>query len=184
MNGINGVVDVGGSGFSVVVPQKALAEALNRAQKNIGAAKKEAANPFFKSSYATLGSVMEACKDALNAEGITVLQPIGRDALGDFVETILLHTSGESISSRMYLTGGKNMQDLGSAISYARRYSLQSLVFIPAVDDDGNAASGNGKERASTKAETKTDKKEQPPKEEPVKESPKPAQPKVTETDW
>jgi hypothetical protein len=115
-----------------------LAAALAKAQKNIGAASKGAANPFFKSKYADLGSVMEACKEALNAEGITVLQPVTTSVDGKHaVETVLLHDSGEFISSTMTLELTKtNMQDLGSAISYARRYSLQSLVFIPAEDDD------------------------------------------------
>lgn len=116
-----------------------LALALSKAQKNIGSAAKGSANPFFKSKYADLGSVMEACKEALNNEGITVLQPVTTTPEGKHaVETVLLHESGESISSTMTLELTKtNMQDLGSAISYARRYSLQSLVFIPAEDDDG-----------------------------------------------
>lgn len=116
-----------------------IAVALSKAQKNIGAAAKGAANPFFKSKYADLGSVMEACKEALNNEGITILQPVTITAEGKHaVETVLLHESGEFISSVMALELTKtNMQDLGSAISYARRYSLQSLVFIPAEDDDG-----------------------------------------------
>lgn len=115
-----------------------LSQALLKAQKNIGAATKGAANPFFKSKYADLGSVMEACKSALNDEGITVLQPVQSTDSGDFVETLLLHESGEYISSSMKLVLSKqDMQAYGSAVSYARRYSLQSLVFIPAEDDDG-----------------------------------------------
>lgn len=123
-----------------------IAAALSKAQKNIGAAAKGAANPFFKSKYADLGSVMEACKEALNNEGITILQPVTTDLNGKHaVETILLHESGEFISSTMTLELSKtNMQDLGSAISYARRYSLQSLVFIPAEDDDGEKAMVRG----------------------------------------
>jgi hypothetical protein len=115
-----------------------LALALAKAQKNIGAASKGAANPFFRSKYADLGAVMEACKEALNNEGITILQPVTTTEGKHAVETVLLHESGEFISSTMALELTKtNMQDLGSAISYARRYSLQSLVFIPAEDDDG-----------------------------------------------
>lgn len=115
-----------------------LAPALLKAQRKIGGAKKGAANPFFKSKYADLGSVMEACKDALNEEGIVVLQPAGSDASGNYVETILLHESGEMMSRRLYLVLSKpDMQQLGSAISYGRRYGLQSMVFIPSEDDDG-----------------------------------------------
>lgn len=123
-----------------------IAVALSKAQKNIGAAAKGAANPFFKSKYADLGSVMEACKEALNAEGITVLQPVTTTLEGKHaVETVLLHESGEFISSVMTLELTKtNMQDLGSAITYARRYSLQSLAFIPSEDDDGEKAMARG----------------------------------------
>lgn len=127
-----------------------LSASLVKAQRNIGAASKGGKNPFFKSNYATLGDVMEACKDPLNAEGVVILQPILSDASGDYVETTLLHESGEYITSTMKLTPSKNMQEFGSAISYAKRYSLQSLVFIPASDDDGEATMGRSS--ASTQA--------------------------------
>ncbi len=119
-----------------------ISEALLEAQKNIGAASKDAVNPFFKSKYADLGSVMEACKAALNDAGISVLQPVESDEHGTYVETMLVHISGEYIGSRMRLAikEENNPQAQGSAISYARRYSLQSLVFIPAADDDGESA--------------------------------------------
>lgn len=118
-----------------------LATALNKAQRNIGSATKGSANPFFKSKYADLGSVMEACKEALNEQGISVLQPVVSDLSGDYVETMLLHESGEYMASRMKLLVAKpNMQEFGSAVSYARRYGLQSMVFIPAADDDGEAS--------------------------------------------
>lgn len=135
---------------------KTLAAALNKAQKKIGAAVKGSANPFFKSRYADLGAVMEACKEHLNSEGISVLQPVLSDESGDYVETVLLHESGEYISSRMRLLPSKNMQELGSNTSYARRYGLQSLVFIPAEDDDGEAAVGRGKTAASNVTPLKT----------------------------
>jgi hypothetical protein len=118
-----------------------LAPALLKAQKKIGAAVKGNANPFFKSKYADLGAVMEACKEAFNEAGITVLQPVSSDGTKHFVQTILIHESGEFISDSMMLELGKtDMQQLGSAITYARRYSLQSMGFIPAEDDDGEAA--------------------------------------------
>lgn len=120
-----------------------ISPALVRAQRNITHAKKDSANPFFKSSYADLGSVMGACKAQLNAEGIVVLQPVGMDEVGSYVETVLLHESGEWLSSKMRVMVTKNdSQSLGSGISYARRYSLQSLVFLSAEDDDGEASVG------------------------------------------
>jgi len=117
---------------------KEIAPALLKAQKEIGSAVKGSTNPFFKSKYADLGSVMEACKDALNKNGITVLQPVGYGKL----ETVLLHESGEFISEEMEIVSKSDIdpQAQGSAITYARRYSLQSMVFIPAEDDDGNKA--------------------------------------------
>jgi len=133
-----------------------IAPALLSAQREIGAAIKGSTNPFFKKKYADLGSVMESCKDALNKNGITVLQPVGIDT----VETILLHESGEWISETMNITAksDNNPQDQGSAITYARRYSLQSMVFIPAEDDDGNKATPRSTKYKSptTKPVTKT----------------------------
>ena len=119
-----------------------IAPALLVAQKKIGAATKGSVNPFFHSKYADLGSVMEACKDVLNENGISVLQPIGTNEHGVYVETVLLHESGEWISDGMRIAPktDSNPQDQGSAISYARRYSLQSMVFIPAEDDDAEKA--------------------------------------------
>jgi len=116
-----------------------IAKALIQAQKKIGAAKKGAVNPFFKSKYADLGSVLEACKDALNDNGIVILQPVSFSEDKTFVKTVLIHESGEYISSTMQLIYSKNdMQQAGSAITYARRYTLQSLISLPAEDDDGN----------------------------------------------
>jgi hypothetical protein len=119
-----------------------LAGALLNAQKKIGAATKGKTNPFFKSSYADLGAVMEACKEALNENGVTVLQPVGSDEQGVYVETVLLHESGEFISDKMRIAvkQANDPQAQGSAITYARRYALQSMVFIPAEDDDGEKA--------------------------------------------
>jgi ERF superfamily len=118
-----------------------IAPAFLIAQKNIGAAVKDQKNPFFKSTYADLGSVMEACKEALNKNGIAVLQPVGMEGEKTYVETILLHESGEYISDRMIVLLEKaTPQGQGSAITYARRYALQSMCFIPAEDDDANQA--------------------------------------------
>jgi hypothetical protein len=123
-----------------------IAAAFLKAQKNIGAASKGSANPFFKSKYADLGSVMEACKEALNNEGISVLQPVTNIADGKHaVTTRLQHESGEFFEDTMILEVPKlTMQDLGSAISYARRYGLQAIGFIPAEDDDGEKSMKRG----------------------------------------
>lgn len=119
-----------------------IAAALKTAQHNIGAAVKDAKNPFFKSQYADLGSVMAVCKNPLLEQGISVLQLVGKDETGAYLETVLLHESGEYISDRMPLVCAKahDPQAMGSAITYARRYALQSALFIPAEDDDAEAA--------------------------------------------
>lgn len=115
--------------------------ALLKAQIKIRSVTKDASNPFFKSKYADLASVINACKEELNAEGITILQPIE----GDRVETVLLHESGEWLSSstRIVCKSENNPQDQGSAITYARRYGLQSFILLPSVDDDGDGATSH-----------------------------------------
>lgn len=121
---------------------KSIATALAAAQINMGKALKQANNPHFRSKYADLGSVMDACLPALNERGIAVIQPTGENELGRFVETIMIHgESGEQLSCRVPLIVGKNdMQGYGSAVTYARRYGLMAMAGIAPEDDDGNAA--------------------------------------------
>ena len=121
---------------------KSIATALAAAQINMGKALKQASNPHFRSKYADLGSVMDACLPALNAHGIAVIQPTGEDEIGRFVETRLIHgESGEQLSCRVPLIVSKNdMQGYGSAVTYARRYGLMAMAGIAPEDDDGNAA--------------------------------------------
>jgi len=130
-----------------------LAPALLKAQRNVKTAVKGEANTYFKSKYADLPAVIDACLDALHAENIMVLQPVGKDAQGDFVETTLVHESGEFMSEKMYLTPQTDMQKLGSAVTYARRYGLQSMLCMKAEDDDGEAAVGRGKNAPKGKVE-------------------------------
>ena len=121
---------------------KTIASALAKAQMNMGTALKQSSNPHFKSKYADLSSVMDACLPALNEAGIAVIQPTGEDDHGRFVETILIHgESGEQLSCRVPLIVQKNdMQGYGSAVTYARRYGLMAMAGIAPEDDDGNAA--------------------------------------------
>jgi hypothetical protein len=132
---------------------KTIATALAAAQINMGKALKQSSNPHFRSKYADLGSVMDACLPALNEQGIAVIQPTGEDDLGRFVETTLIHgESGEHLSCRVPLIINKNdMQGYGSAVTYARRYGLMAMAGIAPEDDDGNAA-------------TKAAPKQEPPK--------------------
>ena len=118
-----------------------LAEALAKAQAGITGALKDSANPFFKSKYADLASVMEACLPALNSNGICVIQPTVDEDGTRYVKTILAHTSGQTLECRVPLIVQKNdMQGYGSAVTYARRYGLMGMAGIAPEDDDGNAA--------------------------------------------
>jgi ERF superfamily len=120
-----------------------IAPALLEAQKSMGEVVKGSKNPFFKSSYADLNSVREAALPALNAQNISVFQPTCVINGENYVETVLLHESGEWISSLTSIVNVKgDAQSEGSGISYARRYGLQSLLNIGAIDDDGEAAMG------------------------------------------
>lgn len=124
-----------------------LAKALLVAQKQMGAAVKGSKNPFFKSNYADLPTVMEVVKEPLNDAGIVVLQPATYHAETgkNYISTTLIHSeSGEWIQGDTEVKMGDKQgpQDFGSAQTYARRFSLQSMLFIPAEDDDGNGVSG------------------------------------------
>lgn len=131
-----------------------IAPALLRAQRKIGSAVKGSKNPFFSSKYADLGSVMESCKDAYNEEGVSILQPLGSDEQGSYVETVMMHESGQFISDKTRIAQGKNMQEFGAFSTYARRFGLQSMGFIPAEDDDGETAVGRGKAKSAPAKET------------------------------
>ena len=121
-------------------------KALLKAQSEMGAAVKNSKNPHFKSKYADLEAVVNATMGAFHANGFAVLQRNDKDAEGHFVETKLMHSSGDTFDSKVYLVLGKNdMQGLGSAITYARRYGLLGLAGIAPEDDDGNATVANKK---------------------------------------
>lgn len=124
-----------------------LAKALAAAQAQMGNAMKDSDNPHFRSKYADLASVRAACLPALNANGIAVVQPFQETETGQrYVQTILMHTSGESVECAVPVISAKNdMQGLGSAITYARRYGLMAMAGVAPEDDDGNAAAASVK---------------------------------------
>lgn len=132
--------------------------ALAAAQMEMGRALKSASNRHFKSKYADLSSVVDACMPALNSHGIAVYQPTGTEGGAHFVETILAHESGQMISCRVPLIIGKNdMQGYGSAVTYARRYGLMGMAGIAPEDDDGNAAEDDDGNAAASAAPNKQD---------------------------
>lgn len=120
-----------------------IAPAFIKAKKAFGPALKEKTNPAFKSRYADLGACLEAVDDALLDNGIALYQETFEDASGVTVETVFLHESGETIrGGKLHVPAAKqDPQGYGSALSYARRYSLMAACGIAAEDDDGNAAS-------------------------------------------
>jgi hypothetical protein len=121
----------------------AIAAALAKAQGEMEAAAKANINPHFKSKYADLASVWDACRGPLSKNGLAVLQPVTADGPKVTITTILAHSSGEWISESLTMTAQQNTpQGVGSAITYGRRYGLSAMVGIAPDDDDGNAASG------------------------------------------
>jgi hypothetical protein len=122
---------------------KLIATAMVKAQKEFGPALKSSTNPFFTSKYADLAACVEAVIDALNNNGIALIQKCHESDTGVNVETLLLHESGESLSCGvLHVPASKqDPQGYGSALTYARRYSLMAACGIAPEDDDGNAAS-------------------------------------------
>ena len=133
----------------------ALAGALAKAQLQIEPASKNATNPHFRSHYADLASIWDACRGPLNANGLSIVQfPCDGDVGRTGLCTMLLHSSGEYISEVVTTRSQKDdPQGLGSALTYLRRYALAAVVGVTATeDDDGNAASTPANARVSTPA--------------------------------
>lgn len=119
-----------------------IASALVKAQKGFGAALKTSSNPHFKSRYADLAACVEAVIDSLNDNGIALIQQTHECDNGVIVETTFIHESGEVFSAgKLHVPASKHdAQGYGSALTYARRYSLMAAAGIAPEDDDGNAA--------------------------------------------
>ena len=131
------------------------AEAMAKAQGEMGAAMKDATNPHFKSKYADLESVRQACVGPLTKHGLSYLQPTAYEGGVVYVTTMILHQSGEYIESTLAVPVSKqDAQGIGSAMTYGRRYGLMALTGIAPADDDGNAAvGGNAPPRSAPKQE-------------------------------
>jgi hypothetical protein len=136
-----------------------LADALAKAQGSIKSAAKVKNNPFFKSKYADLPAIWDACRVALTENSIAVIQSPQRDVDSHvWLETTLAHKSGQWMRSTYPINPTKNdPQGVGSAITYARRYALAAMVGIVAdEDDDGNAASGRQESETAPSATVST----------------------------
>jgi hypothetical protein len=127
-----------------------IAKALIVAHAKIKHATKDSQNPHFRSDYASLEAVIDVTKTAYLESDIIVLQ--GMNEVGDTLTTRLQHSSGEFYESDTKLILSKqDMQGLGSAITYARRYSLSGFSNLTQADDDGNVASGLGDRKPAQK---------------------------------
>lgn len=122
---------------------KQISAAFVKAKRSFGPALKDKTNPAFRSKYADLGACLEAVEDALLENGIALLQETFEDPSGVTVETVFLHESGEERRcGKLHVPASKqDPQGYGSALTYARRYSLMAACGIAPEDDDGNAAS-------------------------------------------
>jgi hypothetical protein len=122
---------------------KNIAAAFVKAQRQFGPALKTSTNPHFKSKYADLANCIEAVIEALNANGIGLMQRTYECKDGVLVETVFIHESGEVMECGMlHVPAGKqDPQGYGSALTYARRYSLLAATGLAPEDDDANAAS-------------------------------------------
>lgn len=164
-----------------------ISEALAKAQGEMKPAVFDATNPHYRSKYATLASIMESCREALSKNNLAVVQ--GTSVIEDrvVVTTMLVHSSGEFISDELSMNITKDSPHaVGSAITYARRYSLSSMVGIvfdqDDQDDDAESAEHGKRESGNIqlRKEPAEDKKEIKRKS-PVASLPKPAAPPKTQ---
>lgn len=129
--------------------KSSIAKAFVAAQKGFAPALKASSNPHFKSRYADLAACVEAVIDSLNSNGIALVQHTHECEGGVTVETVFLHESGETMSGgKLFVPAVKHdAQGYGSALTYARRYSLMAACGIAPEDDDGNAATRSAPQR-------------------------------------
>jgi hypothetical protein len=126
-----------------------LAKALSAAQGEVEGAVKGKANPAFRSKYADLAAVWDACREALTKHGLAIIQSPGPCADGRMeMTTMLAHASGEWMRGTLTIPLAKvDAQAYGSATTYARRYALAAFVGVAPEDDDGNAATAAAPKR-------------------------------------
>ena len=142
---------------------KHIATALVKAQKAFGKALKSSTNPHFRSKYADLSACVEAVIDALNDNGIALMQQFHECDKGVIVETLFIHESGEQLSGgKLFVPAIKlDAQGIGSCATYARRYSLLAATGLAPEDDDGNAASKSIPRITPTRSEAEISEKRQ-----------------------
>lgn len=122
---------------------KELLKLIETAKKQLGKIQKDGKNPHFKSTYMTLNGIMAELQPVLDANGLSVFQYVHGLNL---VTVVAINGTEASYRMEMPLIGASNMQQLGSAITYARRYSLVAIFSILDKDDDGEQAVGRTKD--------------------------------------
>lgn len=135
------------------------AQAFLKLQAAIKPAVKDANNPAFRSKYADLGAVWEAVKQPLQDSGFSVIQSPDFDSAEMWLKTTILHISGDKMEGRYPIRPSKqDPQGYGSALTYARRYSISAMLGVIADDDDdGNAASNVSQRQTATPAKSEVD---------------------------
>ena len=123
---------------------------------------KDQTNPHYRNAYASFESCLNAIKPALHQHNFILVQSNNRDELGDYTETKFVHESGQELTTKVYLVlERENMQGVGSAITYAKRYGILTLAGIEPEekdDDDGNKSSGVSSAPPSKPQQSKTSK--------------------------
>lgn len=152
-------VDLSGRWCSAVIDQ--LAAALSKAQGAMRPAVKDSLNPHFGNNYADLASVLDACREVLAANGLSVTQMPGGSGKEVQLTTMLMHSSGQFINSTLTMAArDASPQAVGSTLTYARRYALAAVLGIAQVDDDAEAGTHSPEQERRSEA---TSSKPRPP---------------------
>lgn len=155
-----------------------IAGALAKAQAVMTGAKKDAKNSHFRNSYATLEAVIGAVREPLSSNGVAFFQWFETDGTKVTNYTMLIHAeSGEYLESgpASAESKGKGPQEIGSTVTYLRRYQLMAMCGIAPEDDDGEAAHGRQPEQAQPRPQAQQSNKQQPAEQQPTAQGPKPA---------
>ncbi len=135
---------------------KSLYKKLHSLQAELEPIKKNAENPFYHSLYFDINSLIAAISPLLNKHGLIIIQPLSNVSGRPAITTIVVDIeSGESLENTITLPEGLDAQKTGAAVTFMRRYSIQSLLLLEAVDDDGNGAVEQPKKPAPKPQATK-----------------------------
>ena len=108
-------------------------------QKKVGVLTKDKKNPFFKSNYLDINTIIEVVKPILNEEGLLIMQPLGTVEGKMCINTTIIDSeTGDKLDGKLELPENPDPQKMGAIITYFRRYALQSLLFLQAEDTDAN----------------------------------------------